>query len=182
MPKSSSLYHGTLARHLPAISECGLIPRVGEFTQKTYGRQSERIVPAVFMADEIGLERVVHAMVAAMFDEISEEDFERYDIGQDYHLNDDLFFQYGAILVIDRSDDFSRAGKPKHGVAEPFQVEDGDWYSLEAVRPTATLTGDTLRDFLAERNLIPSQINDFVDPDSIANGARPIKPPPLDLF
>ncbi|MBY3433833.1 hypothetical protein HFN89_06685 [Rhizobium laguerreae] len=182
MTKKSHLYHGTLARYLPAIAANGLLPMVGPFTEKSYGRQSDRIVPAVFMAADGDLERVVHAMVAAIMFEVTEEDFARYDIGNDYHLNDDLFFEYGALAVIDRNDRFSRAGKPNPGVDEPFQVEDGDWYSLEPVRPANVLSGESLRLFLAERNLTPSSINDFVDPDSIEAGSRPIKKPPLDLY
>lgn len=180
MSKQTLLYHGTLARLLPSIAREGLVPRVGEFTEKTYGKQSDRIVPAVFMATEKDLERVVHAMVAAIMGEVSEADFEKYDIGADYQLNDDLFFEYGAMLVIERTDAFAVTGKPKSGTVEPFQAESGDWYSVEPVSPVRAIRGDELRDFLADRGLIPSSINDFVDPDSMAVGTRRLPRPPFD--
>lgn len=112
---------------------------VGSFTEKSYGKASERIIPAVFMAGAKDLERVVHAMVAAIMDEVTEEDFSEWDIREQYQLNDYLFVKYGAILVIEKIDDFQQAGKMQSG--EPIQAEDGDWFSLEAVRPAKTLTG-----------------------------------------
>ncbi|MCZ7860774.1 hypothetical protein O9X98_05090 [Agrobacterium salinitolerans] len=179
MPKKTLLYHGTLARHLPAIAETGLVPLIGSFTEKTFGKASDRVIPAVFMAGPKDLERVVHAMVAAIMDEVTEEDFSEWDIREQYHLNDELFVKYGAILVIEKNDGFKQAGTMEP--AEPIQAEDGDWFSLEAVRPAKTLTGDELLEFLAGRDLVPSAINDFVDPDSIPAGSRPIPKPPFDL-
>lgn len=159
------LYHGTLFRHQDIIEAEGIQPRIGDFTIKAYGENSEGLLPAVFMADDEGLERVVHAMVAATMDEVTEEDFEEWDIGPDQHLNDTLFCKYGIVYVIEASDDFAQAGKPKEGTVEPLQVEEGDWYSLEVVKPVRSLTGDDLRAFLEERGILPSDINDFVDED-----------------
>lgn len=159
------LYHGTLISHDNAIESGGLEPRIGNFTKKFYGENATGLIPAVFMADEAGLERVVHAMVAAIMDEVTEEDFEEWDIGPDQHLNDALFCKYGVIYMIETSDDFSVSGSPKEGTAEPLQAEDGDWYSLVAVRPATSLTGDDLRAFLEERGILPSNINVFVDKD-----------------
>lgn len=161
------LFHGTLLRHLPSIETDGLVPQIGAFTERVYGRNATGVIPAVFMADDSGLERVVHAMVAAIMDEITEQDFDEYDIGPEFHLNDDLFFKYGALLVMQEAETFMQAGKPKPGIEEPEQAEDGDWYSLETVRPVKCLTGEDFLDFLSVRGLTPSAINDFVDPESV---------------
>lgn len=159
------LYHGTLIRHQDIIAAEGLQPRIGDFTKNAYGSNAEGLLPAVFMADEEGLERVVHAMAAATINEATEEDFEQWDIGPDQHINDALFCKYGVIYVIEASDDFAQAGNPREGTVEPLQAEDGDWYSLAAVKPVRSLTGDELRAFLEERGILPSDINDFVDED-----------------
>lgn len=167
MSTKSQLYHGTLLRNISSIEAVGLIPSVGDFTRNMYGKNAPGIVPAVFLADETGLERVVHAMVAAIIEEVTDEDFEAYDIGHDYQMNDELFFKYGALLVVEPIISFSRTGSPKPGVEEPSQAESGDWYSLENVRPIKTITGDDLGDFLCDRGLLPSLVNDFVDPESV---------------
>lgn len=167
------LYHGTLLRHLPSIERDGLIPGIGEFTRKAYGENARGVIPAVFMADEEGLERVVHALVAAVMGEITDEDDERYEIGPYYHFNDALFFKYAALAEIEPSHTFVRAGSPSVGGVEPEQAEDGDWYSLSPVVPLRVLTGDELAAFFAERGLTPSSINDFVDPDSTQRVSAP---------
>jgi len=167
------LYHGTLGRNLPSVVAGGLVPGVGEFTKKVYGENAQGVLPAVFMADEEGLERVVHALVAAVMGEITDEDDERYEIGPYYHLNDELFFKYAALAEIEPSHTFVRAGSPPAGVVEPEQAEDGDWYSLSPVVPVRILTGDELAAFFAERELTPSMINDFVDPDSTQRVSAP---------
>lgn len=159
------LYHGTLLRHHETISAEGIQPRIGEFTVNSYGQDAKGLAPAVFMADEEGLARVVHAMVAAIIDEVTEEDFEYWDIGPDQHLNDALFCKYGVIYVIEASDDFAVSGSPKEGTVEPLQAEDGDWYSLSAVKPVRCLTGDELREFLDDLFILPSYINSFADED-----------------
>jgi len=159
------LYHGTLIRHHDTIATEGIQPRIGDFTKNAYGENAEGLLSAVFMADDEGLERVVHAMVAATMDEVTEEDFEEWDIGPDQHLNDALFCKYGVIYVVEASDDFAQAGNPREGTVEPLQAEDGDWYSLEVVKPVRSLTGNKLREFLEERGILPSDINDFVDED-----------------
>lgn len=160
------LFHGTLLRHLPSIEANGLLPTVGEFTKNVYGVSAPGVVPAVFMADELGLERVVHALVAAVMDEITDADYEEFDIGPHFHLNDELFFRYTALLLIETSGSFSRTGSPLEGVIEPEQAEEGDWYSVSAVTPSQIITGDAFESFLVERGLTPSAINDFVDPVS----------------
>lgn len=160
------LYHGTLISNVPNIEERGLVPLVGSFTRNAYGQSA---IPAVFMADEGGLERVVHAMVAAMMNEICEDEFERYLIGADYQLNDELFFEHGAIFVIEKTAAILPAGSG--ATDEPAQAEDGDYYSLETVSPVRKIVGDDLREFLDERGLTPSDVNDFVDPRSKLKGA-----------
>lgn len=161
----AALYHGTLSRNQDVITNEGIQPRIGDFTKNAYGSNAEGLLPAVFMADGEGLERVVHAMVAATMDEVTEEDFEEWDIGPDQHLNDAMFCKYGVIYVIEASDAFALTGSPKEGTTEPLQAEDGDWYSLAAVKPVRSLTGDDLRSFLEEKGILPSDINDFVDED-----------------
>ncbi|WP_138391622.1 hypothetical protein [Rhizobium sp. MHM7A] len=118
------------------------------------------------MADDEGLERVVHALVAAVMDEITEDDDDQYEIGPHYHFNDALFFKYAALAEIEPSATFMRAGSPPAGVIEPEQAEDGDWYSLSPVVPSRVLVGDELAAYFAERGLTPSSINDFVDPET----------------
>jgi hypothetical protein len=161
------LYHGTLIRHLQSIATDGLVPSVGEFTKKVYGENARGVLPAVFMADEEGLERVVHALVAAVMGEITDEDDQEYEIGPHYHLNDELFFKYAALVHIEESEGFARAGLPLAGSIEPEQAEDGDWYSLSPVVPVKVLAGHELAAFYAARGLAPSTINDFVDPESV---------------
>lgn len=158
-------YHGTLIRHHDTIAAEGIQPRIGEFTINSYGKDANGLIPAVFMADEDGLERVVHAMVAAAIDEVTEDDLEEWDIGPDEHLNDALFCKYGIIYVIEVSDEYAVTGSPREGIAEPLQAEHGDWYSLAAVQPVRGLTGDELREFLDDRGILPSYINNFVDED-----------------
>lgn len=160
------LYHGTLIRHLPAIEANGLIPGVGEFTKKAYGESAKGLVPAVFFADESGLERVVHALVAAVMNEISDEDYERYEIGPHYHFNDELFYKYAVLVQVIHSESIFYAGDPPKGIIEPLQVEDGDWYSLTPVGSVKITKGDELAAFLEERGLTPSSINGFVDPET----------------
>lgn len=159
------LYHGTILRHVPSITREGLLPSVGTFTRKVHGN-GEGVVPAVFMADETGLERVVHAMVAAVMDELTDADFDRYDVGNDYRLNDALFFEHGALFLIEPSEVFRQAGEDVRE-GEPQQCETGDWYSLCPVAPVRLLAGGELETFLSERGLVPSAINDFVDPESV---------------
>ncbi len=179
MPRRKNLYHGTLLRNLPLIEEQGLVPRIGTFTKEFYG-DAKGVVPAIFMADLKGLDRVVHAMVAGIMDEVTEEDFETYDIGPHYHLNDELFYKYGVIFVVERDSSITLVG---HSNAdEPTQAEAGDWYALEVVRPTKAITGDDLCNFLAERDLTPSSINDFVDPFSVRSGTRIPAEPPISLL
>lgn len=159
------LYHGTLVRHLPSIESEGLIPTVGEFTKNVYGSTATGVLPAVFMADEKGLERVVHALVAAVMDEITDEDYEQYDIGPHFHMNDALFYKYVALAEIEPTEMFLKAGCAPVGMVEPEQAEDGDWYSLAPVHPVRFITGDKLRSFFEVRGLVPSSVNDFVDPE-----------------
>lgn len=160
------LYHGTLARHLEAIERDGLVPRIGSFTTKAYGEGAHGVIPAVFMADEAGLERVVHALVAAVIEEITDADFDEYDIGPYHHLNDELFLKYAAICEIEPKDTFQLAGADGENIIDPKQAEDGDWYSLQPVNPSRILKGDELCNFLGDRDIIPSSINQFVDPES----------------
>ena len=167
------LYHGTLIRHLPAIQVAGLVPAVGEFTKKVYGENAKGVVPAVFMADEEGLERVVHALVAAVMGEIADEDYEAYDIGPHYHLNDELFYKYVALAEIEFSEKFARAGNPPAWSVDPEQAEDGDWYALSTVTPIRLMTGEELKAFFEARGLSPSEINDFVDPEVKPASAAP---------
>lgn len=159
------LYHGTLFRHHDIIESQGILPRIGDFTKNAYGANAEGLVAAVFMADEEGLEHVVHAMVAATMDEVTEDDFEEWDIGPHQHVNDALFCKYGVVYVIEASDDFAQYGSPKEGSVEPLQAEEGDWYSFTTVKPTKSLTGGDLRAFLEQRAILPSDINAFVDED-----------------
>lgn len=167
------LYHGSLLRHEAAIQTDGLVPMVGEFTKGSYGEDAQGVIPAVFMADGSGLERVVQAMVVATMAEVTDEDFDEYDVGPDYQINDDLFFKYGAIYVIDHQDHFRVAGQAIDEETEPWQAEDGDYYSLVPVIPAQVIKGDELRIFLEDHNLVPSTINCFVDPDSHKAGERP---------
>lgn len=179
MNTQTHLYHGTLLRNVSLIEEHGLVPMIGTFTENAYGKNAKGVVPAVFMSDTEGLERVVHAMVAAIINEVIEEDFEEYNIGADYHLNDELFFKYGAILVVEKADTFAQAGCANPGMQEPEQAEGGDWYALEVVRPIRTIAGEELRDFLSSRGLTPSNVNDFVDPETVRAITKAPEEPPL---
>lgn len=96
---------------------------------------------------------------------MTDDDFEEWDIGLDEHMNDALFCKYGIIYVIEASDEYAVTGSRRDGTTEPLQAEYGDWYSLAAVKPVRGLTGDELREFLDDRGILPSCINNFVDED-----------------
>lgn len=166
-------YHGTLRRHSGSIQERGLIPSIGEFTRQIYGENADGLLPAVFLATDEGLERVVHAMVAAAMNEVTGEDEDEYDIGPHYHLNDELFFRYVALAIVDTEKHFQLADDDVGNSSQPLQAEEGDWFSLVSVKPKAMLVGDDLREFLETKGLMPSTINAFVDPKSIKQAPFP---------
>jgi hypothetical protein len=166
MAKTEFLYHGTSRKNVSSIRENGLLPQIGEFTKRVYGSRATDLEPLVLLADVANIERVVHAMVAALSFEIEDSELDQRDIREPFLMDDTLFFERGALIAVKRSESIGQEGRT--GSREPTQVEQDDYYSFGRLEAHEILEGAALREFFEEIGLVPSEVNDFVQPDSLS--------------
>lgn len=151
MPRT--LYHGTLMKFVPTIMKFGILPTVGEFTKKVYAEYMKAgidLSPVVFAADKTSLGKCISAIIGYM---------EQHKMP----VNADNFYKNSAFVVIKHGEQFMKQKSDDwKDIHHPAQVEPGDWYSHDQIKPTTYLTGDKLRNFL-RRNGVDLEIYGIID-------------------
>lgn len=121
-----SLYHGTLKENLPKIRKEGLVPRVGKFVERLYGKKA---VPLIFATNKEGARRVYCTLSSQI----------EAKIGRIPTIQD--FREHGAILEIEKDASRFSTNLSNRDVGS---IEKGDFYSKVPVSIDNVYEGDDL--------------------------------------
>jgi hypothetical protein len=158
-----TLYHGTSIDNIQSIQQYGLIPDVGKFTADAYQESTDaglQLADLTFAADKQSLRASLSAMESAV---------ERY-LGRSPTA--DEVAKYGALAVF-RDSEIGGPAKPAAWEQRPPsdddphdewrgmysdthpQVEPGDFYRDESIKPSYVLTGKKMVSFLTQQSMWP---------------------------
>ena len=142
-----TLYHGTLRKFVPSITEHGLWPTVGDFTKTMYdieGDSEADFSELVFAADKRGMRSCFSAIGWLI----------KQHYGQYYTV--ELIKQYGALCILRHAEEEftyrprDNEDHPNWYMDHPSQVEGGDYYSTYGVGIDAVLTGNKMLQYFAK--------------------------------
>jgi len=142
----NELYHGTLARNLPAIRKAGLLAQKGSWTVDFHSEAAE----LVYAVDESRRGRVIVAITGQMAKSGLVQWSENYQFD---HFNADLT-KHGAVVVVSAVSFSSYSAQFEQG--HPPGAEPGDWYSRQSV---------SLNDI--QRIMIGHEMLDWLKPDEM---------------
>jgi hypothetical protein len=155
--KSPRLYHGTIIDNMDSIMKIGLVPMIGNFTERFYGEYQDLLRELVFLAREHNLIHAVTAMESQIAEKLGLDSLHEVTI-QDVRDN-------GLLLIVEPDPEIMFE-KIEDGRAQsidreswyddevPVNVEGEDVFSESNIYPKYVLYGSELVRFLLREKMI----------------------------